>query len=171
MVFTDSFEYSIQVVNLINKALRQSLLLGLCDMHSRRWQNPLNQRFNESHCLLLIPCKLLTTVCITSLQAGWKETHLQFATQLKNLTAQGVTEIGPALKNAFDMLNMNRNQSGIDTYGQVNKCLLLQLAAFRDFVEVFRLTRLWFYTLDWWGIRSVIVISYFIKNIFWSISI
>ena len=84
---------------------------------------------------------MLTTVCITSLQAGWKETHLQFATQLKNLTAQGVTEIGPALKNAFDMLNMNRNQSGIDTYGQVNKCLLLQLAAFRDSVEVFRLTR------------------------------
>ena len=56
------------------------------------------------------------------LQAGWKETHLQFATQLKNLTAQGVTEIGPALKNAFDMLNMKRNQSGIDTYGQV--CLM-----------------------------------------------
>lgn len=44
---------------------------------------------------------------------------MQFATQLKNLTAHGVTEIGPALKNAFDMLNMNRNQSGIDTYGQV----------------------------------------------------
>lgn len=44
---------------------------------------------------------------------------MQFATQLKNLSAHGVTEIGPALKNAFDMLNMNRNQSGIDTYGQV----------------------------------------------------
>ena len=60
------------------------------------------------------------------LQAGWKETHLQFATQLKNLVAHGVTEIGPALKNAFDMLNMNRNQSGIDTYGQVLVILIAE---------------------------------------------
>ena len=112
---------SLRVLNLINKALRRIPTSGLCDMHSRRLQNPFK---DLSHWLLLIPCNLLTIVCITSLQAGWKETHLQFATQLKNLTAQGVTEIGPALKNAFDMLNMNRNQSGIDTYGQVNTCLL-----------------------------------------------
>lgn len=38
--------------------------------------------------------------------------------ELKNLQANGMTSLGPALKNAFDLLNINRMQSGIDTYGQ-----------------------------------------------------
>lgn len=38
--------------------------------------------------------------------------------ELKNLTATGMTTMGPALKNAFDLLNINRMQTGIDTYGQ-----------------------------------------------------
>lgn len=63
-------------------------------------------------------------------QAGWKETHSEFANKLKNLTAHGVTEVGPALKNALDMLNMNRNQSGIDTYGQVSIKQYLTLSSY-----------------------------------------
>uniref|UniRef100_A0A2R5LEQ1 Putative dead box rna helicase n=1 Tax=Ornithodoros turicata TaxID=34597 RepID=A0A2R5LEQ1_9ACAR len=39
-------------------------------------------------------------------------------TELKNLQASGLTTMGSALKNAFDLLNMNRMQTGIDTYGQ-----------------------------------------------------
>lgn len=38
--------------------------------------------------------------------------------ELKNLTASGLTTLGPSLKHAFDLLNLNRMQTGIDTYGQ-----------------------------------------------------
>ena len=38
--------------------------------------------------------------------------------ELKNLTATGMTHLGPAIKNCFDLLNLNRMQTGIDTYGQ-----------------------------------------------------
>lgn len=38
--------------------------------------------------------------------------------ELKNLTASGMTTLGPSLKHAFDLLNLNRMQTGIDTYGQ-----------------------------------------------------
>ena len=31
-----------------------------------------------------------------------------------------MTSLGNALKSCFDLLNVNRMQSGIDTYGQVN---------------------------------------------------
>ncbi|KAK8781704.1 hypothetical protein V5799_016949, partial [Amblyomma americanum] len=51
-------------------------------------------------------------------QAGWKENHATFMSELKNLQASGLTTLGPALKNAFDLLNINRMQTGIDTYGQ-----------------------------------------------------
>lgn len=53
------------------------------------------------------------------LQAGWKESHATFTSELKNLGATGVTSMGNALKSCFDLLNVNRMQSGIDTYGQV----------------------------------------------------
>ena len=52
-----------------------------------------------------------------NIKAGWKESHATFMNELKHLTATGVTNMGPALKNAFDLLNLNRMQSGIDTYG------------------------------------------------------
>lgn len=52
-----------------------------------------------------------------NIKAGWKESHAVFMNELKHLTATGVTNMGPALKNAFDLLNLNRMQSGIDTYG------------------------------------------------------
>lgn len=38
--------------------------------------------------------------------------------ELKNLQCVGLTSMGAALKNAFDVLNINRMQTGIDTYGQ-----------------------------------------------------
>ena len=52
-----------------------------------------------------------------SLKAGWKETHAVFVNELKNLSATGLTTMNTALKNSFDYLNVNRMQSGIDTYG------------------------------------------------------
>ncbi|XP_022697204.1 integrator complex subunit 6-like isoform X3 [Varroa jacobsoni] len=53
-----------------------------------------------------------------NIKAGWKENHMTFLSELKNLQATGLTSTGGALKNAFDLLNMNRMQTGIDTYGQ-----------------------------------------------------
>lgn len=52
-------------------------------------------------------------------QAGWKESHATFMNELKNLQAGSLSTLGPALKYTFDLLNVNRMQSGIDTYGQV----------------------------------------------------
>ncbi|KAK2155545.1 hypothetical protein LSH36_237g04058 [Paralvinella palmiformis] len=53
-----------------------------------------------------------------NVKAGWKESHATFIRMLKNLEANGLSTAGPALKNTFDLLNINRMQSGIDTYGQ-----------------------------------------------------
>lgn len=52
-------------------------------------------------------------------QAGWKESHTVFISELKNLEATGLTNLGSSLKHTFDLLNVNRMQTGIDTYGQV----------------------------------------------------
>jgi integrator complex subunit 6 len=38
--------------------------------------------------------------------------------ELKNLECVGMTKMGPALKYAFDFLNINRMRTGVDTYGQ-----------------------------------------------------
>ncbi|XP_055709418.1 integrator complex subunit 6 [Phlebotomus papatasi] len=54
----------------------------------------------------------------SNVKAGWKENHATFMNELKNLQSTGLTSMGEALKNAFDLLNLNRMQSGIDTYGQ-----------------------------------------------------
>uniref|UniRef100_A0A336JWT8 CSON012559 protein n=1 Tax=Culicoides sonorensis TaxID=179676 RepID=A0A336JWT8_CULSO len=53
-----------------------------------------------------------------NVKAGWKENHATFMNELKNLQSNGLTSMGEALKNAFDLLNLNRMVSGIDTYGQ-----------------------------------------------------
>ena len=53
-----------------------------------------------------------------NIKAGWKESHATFISELKNLKASGMTTLGPSLKYTFDLLNVNRMQSGIDTYGQ-----------------------------------------------------
>ncbi|KAG9510749.1 Integrator complex subunit 6-A [Fragariocoptes setiger] len=52
-----------------------------------------------------------------NIKAGWKESHTVFMHELKHLTATGLTNMGQALKNAFDLLNLNRMQTGIDMYG------------------------------------------------------
>ncbi|XP_060595337.1 integrator complex subunit 6-like [Ruditapes philippinarum] len=54
----------------------------------------------------------------SNIKAGWKENHATFTAELKNLTAAGITSMGNAMKSCFDLLNVNRMQSGIDTYGQ-----------------------------------------------------
>lgn len=54
----------------------------------------------------------------SNIKAGWKENHPTFMNELKNLQSTGLTTVGEALKSAFDLLNLNRMQSGIDTYGQ-----------------------------------------------------
>ncbi|XP_011505090.1 PREDICTED: integrator complex subunit 6-B [Ceratosolen solmsi marchali] len=53
-----------------------------------------------------------------NIKAGWKENLATFMNELKNLQCVGLTTLGTALKNAFDVLNINRMQTGIDTYGQ-----------------------------------------------------
>jgi len=53
-----------------------------------------------------------------NIKAGWKENIGAFMNQLKNLRCAEMTTLGLALKNVFDILNINRMQSGIDTYGQ-----------------------------------------------------
>ena len=53
-----------------------------------------------------------------NIKAGWKENLQTFMTELKNLEANGMTTMGSALKQVFDILNINRMQTGIDMYGQ-----------------------------------------------------
>ncbi|KAG7199341.1 hypothetical protein KM043_018188 [Ampulex compressa] len=53
-----------------------------------------------------------------NIKAGWKENLATFMNELKNLQCVGLTTLGAALKHAFDVLNINRMQTGIDTYGQ-----------------------------------------------------
>ncbi|XP_011135273.1 integrator complex subunit 6-A isoform X2 [Harpegnathos saltator] len=53
-----------------------------------------------------------------NIKAGWKENLATFMNELKNLQCTGLTTLGAALKHALDVLNINRMQTGIDTYGQ-----------------------------------------------------
>lgn len=53
-----------------------------------------------------------------TVKAGWKENHATFMNELKNLQPTGLTSLGSALKQTFDLLNVNRLHSGIDNYGQ-----------------------------------------------------
>lgn len=52
-----------------------------------------------------------------SVQAGWRENLQIFTRELKNLQGCSLSNVGCALKDAFDLLNMHRLQSGIDNYG------------------------------------------------------
>lgn len=61
----------------------------------------------------------LIIVSVLTFQAGWKDSHATFMTELRNLQAAGLTTIGQSLRTAFDLLNLNRLVSGIDNYGQV----------------------------------------------------
>lgn len=53
-----------------------------------------------------------------NIKAGWKENLATFMNELKNLQSCSMTTMGMAVKQAFDILNINRMTSGIDTYGQ-----------------------------------------------------
>ncbi|KAL1509205.1 hypothetical protein ABEB36_003978 [Hypothenemus hampei] len=53
-----------------------------------------------------------------NIKAGWKENLATFMNELKNLQCYTMTTMGVAVKQAFDVLNINRMTSGIDTYGQ-----------------------------------------------------
>ncbi|KAJ8927895.1 hypothetical protein NQ314_019600 [Rhamnusium bicolor] len=53
-----------------------------------------------------------------NIKAGWKENLATFMNELKNLQSYSLTTMGVAVKQAFDILNINRMTSGIDTYGQ-----------------------------------------------------
>ncbi|XP_025831551.1 integrator complex subunit 6-A isoform X2 [Agrilus planipennis] len=53
-----------------------------------------------------------------NIKAGWKENLATFMNELKNLQCYSMTTMGVAVKQAFDILNINRVTSGIDTYGQ-----------------------------------------------------
>jgi len=46
--------------------------------------------------------------------------------ELKNLQCNGMTTMGAAMKNTFDILNINRMRTGIDTYGQGRYPYLLE---------------------------------------------
>ncbi|KAK4886209.1 hypothetical protein RN001_002480 [Aquatica leii] len=54
----------------------------------------------------------------SNIKAGWKENLATFMNELKNLPCYSMTTMGVAVKQAFDILNINRMTSGIDTYGQ-----------------------------------------------------
>ncbi|KAJ8865646.1 hypothetical protein PR048_033166 [Dryococelus australis] len=62
----------------------------------------------------------------SNIKAGWKENLATFMNELKNLQCTGMTTMGAALKNAFDVLNINRMQTGIDTYGQGRRPFFLE---------------------------------------------
>ncbi len=50
-------------------------------------------------------------------QAGWKENHAAFISELKNLQATSLSTFGRGLKEAFDLLNIHRLHTSIDHYG------------------------------------------------------
>ena len=60
-------------------------------------------------------------LCLVFLQAGWRENQVTFMTELRNLHATGLSTLGSSLKEAFDLLNLYRLQSGIDNYGMVSE--------------------------------------------------
>lgn len=53
----------------------------------------------------------------SNVKVGWKEQMPVFTNQLKNLEATGLTQMGSAIKQAFDLLNLNRHAADHDTYG------------------------------------------------------
>ncbi|XP_031442808.1 integrator complex subunit 6 [Clupea harengus] len=73
-------------------------------------------------------------------KAGWRENHATFMSELKNLQASGLTTMGPALRSAFDLLNLNRLASGIDNYGQGRNPFFLEPAVIITITDGNKLT-------------------------------
>ncbi|KAL8612218.1 hypothetical protein ACOMHN_028915 [Nucella lapillus] len=63
-----------------------------------------------------------------NIKAGWKESAGTFTAELKNLKAGGLTSMGASIKNALDLLNIFRMQSGVDTYGHGRSPFYLESA-------------------------------------------
>ena len=59
---------------------------------------------------------MLVTFDKPRVKAGWRENLQIFSEELKNLQATGLSDLGSALRETFDLLNMHRLQSGIDNY-------------------------------------------------------
>ncbi|XP_066542774.1 integrator complex subunit 6 isoform X1 [Hoplias malabaricus] len=74
------------------------------------------------------------------IKAGWKDSHITFMTELRNLQASGLTTFGQSLRTAFDLLNLNRVVSGIDNYGQGRNPFFLEPAIIMAVTDGNRLT-------------------------------
>lgn len=70
-----------------------------------------------------------------SVKAGWRENLVTFMKELKNLEGNGMSNIGRALRDTFDLLNMHRLQSGIDNYGMGRNPYYLEPALILMFTD------------------------------------
>src|SRR4051812_42926856 len=52
-------------------------------------------------------------------RVGWKDSYSAFVNEVKNLRAYDLTNLGPSLRRAFDLLNVSRLTHNIDTFGLV----------------------------------------------------
>ncbi len=104
-------------VNSLPAGKQKALLAGSFSRNQPAYTRP-NSPNVADHDRNCIDQEMSSDACV-NLQAGWKESHSTFAAELKRLEGHGLTTLGPALKHTFDLLNINRMQSGIDTYGQV----------------------------------------------------
>ncbi|XP_072180479.1 integrator complex subunit 6-like [Diadema setosum] len=75
-----------------------------------------------------------------TIKVGWKENLAVFMSELKNLQATGLTTMGHALKQTFDLLNVNRLYSGIDNYGQGRNPFYLEPAIIITITDGHKLT-------------------------------
>ncbi|XP_033637328.1 integrator complex subunit 6-like isoform X1 [Asterias rubens] len=75
-----------------------------------------------------------------TIKAGWKDNHLAFMNELKNLQATSLTGLGQSLKMTFDLVNINRLYSGIDNYGQGRNPFYLEPAMIIAITDGHRLT-------------------------------
>lgn len=64
-----------------------------------------------------------------AVRVGWKDPFMAFLQEVKNATAKDLTQVGPALKRAFDLINQFRLQTAIDNYGQGRVPWFLEPAA------------------------------------------
>ncbi|XP_022093387.1 integrator complex subunit 6-like isoform X2 [Acanthaster planci] len=75
-----------------------------------------------------------------TIKCGWKDNHMTFMNELKNLQATSLTGLGQALKTTFDLVNINRLYSGIDNYGQGRNPFYLEPAMIIAITDGHRLT-------------------------------
>ena len=81
------------------------------------------------------------------------ESHITFISELKNLQACSLSTFGASLREAFDLLNVRRLQTGIDHYGQVHKCSLspsptLSLTQHTNDTHIHTSSDEWYYCVD-----------------------